>query len=244
MSYSEPPASEDDFRPKEIDNDVEQELAQIEQAIAWQEATRDLLPDDQKDAVEVILIALRQRKMELLAHAAATVKGSGAVAQGPGATAVGERGVHVGGRVGGSVVTGDNVNQVGGDQIEVGDISGSSGIAIGREAQAHVQHGVSGQELARIFATVYQKIEQRPEDPDVDREEIVAEVQRIEKEAAKNEQASPNRLERWLRNLANMAPDILDVIAASLGGPVSGATAVLAKIIDKVRSEPGLEIGE
>lgn len=48
------------------------------------------------------------------AHAAArgtryeaSLKGSGAIAQGPGATAVGERGVHVGGDVGGSIVTGD-----------------------------------------------------------------------------------------------------------------------------------------
>jgi hypothetical protein len=59
----------------------------------------------------------------------ATLTGSGAIAQGPGATALGERAVQVGGNVGGSIVTGD--------QITTGDISGS-GIAIGRGAQASV----------------------------------------------------------------------------------------------------------
>lgn len=224
------------------------------------EKAAPLLEDDLNEAVQAdadfaaqLQALLAQYEEAAKAHAAATgtsysatVKGGGAVAQGPGATAVGQRGVYVGGSVSGSVVSGDDntVTQVGGDQIEVGDISGSSGIAIGREAQAHVQQGVSGQELARIFAAVYRRIEERPEHPDVDKEEIVAEVQRIEKEVAKKEQANPNRLERWLRNLANMAPDILDVMAASLGGPVSGATAVLAKIINKVRSEAGLESGD
>ncbi|HEX6383770.1 MAG TPA: hypothetical protein VF177_03775 [Anaerolineae bacterium] len=219
-----------------------------------------LLEDDLNQAVQAdaefaaqLQALLAQYEEAAEAHAAATgstytatVKGGGAVAQGPGATAVGERGVYVGGSVSGSVVAGDDntVTQVGGDQIEVGDISGSSGVAIGRGAEARVQQGVSGQELAQIFDIVYRRIEERPEHSDVDKEDIVAEVQRIEKEAAKKEQANPNRLESWLRNLANMAPDILDVMAASLGGPVSGTTAVLAKIINKVRSERGTEIGD
>ncbi|MCI0731530.1 MAG: hypothetical protein L0332_33040 [Chloroflexi bacterium] len=57
---------------------------------------------------------LSQYEAAAKAHAAAagtmyqaTLKGSGAMAQGPGATAVGERGVQVGGTVGGSIITGD-----------------------------------------------------------------------------------------------------------------------------------------
>jgi hypothetical protein len=34
-----------------------------------------------------------------------------------------------------------------------------------------------------------------------------------------------------------MAPDIVDVMAASLAGPVAGAAAVLRKIIARVKSE-------
>lgn len=51
---------------------------------------------------------------------------SGAVAQGEGATAVGERGVNVGGDVDGPIVTGDNV----------GDIFNNIGVAISRGAKA------------------------------------------------------------------------------------------------------------
>ncbi|MCP4428358.1 MAG: hypothetical protein GY803_28045 [Chloroflexi bacterium] len=63
--------------------------------------------------------AFEARLKALLAeyHAAvqesAIVKGGGAIAQGAGATAVGKRGVMVGGSVGGSVITGDG-NVVGG----------------------------------------------------------------------------------------------------------------------------------
>ncbi|WP_420640881.1 caspase family protein [Candidatus Leptofilum sp.] len=137
-----------------------------------------------------------------------------------------------GDKIGGDKVAGDKVE---GDQISVGNITGATGVAIGRGAQAHVQQGVSGGELAEFFQKVHQHIQQRPEDPDVDKSEIEAEVQKIEAETTQNEEPNENKLERWLKNLASMAPDIVDVMAASLGGPVAGATAVLRKVINKVK---------
>lgn len=226
--------------------EIQQELAKIEKAIAAQEDLRGTLAEAQ---IEAALAPLRQKKAELMAGLSpepgasyrAEVKGGRAVAQGPGAAAVGNRGVQVGGSVGGSIVTGDNNaftqvggDQVGGDKITTGDISGST-VAMGREAQ--VRQGISGEELAAIFQTVYQKIEARPQDPDVDQEEIVAQVQQIEAETAVPGQPNESKLERWLRNLARMAPDIVDVMAASLAGPVAGAAAVLRKIIARVKSE-------
>lgn len=224
---------------------IQQELAKIEKAIAAQEDLRGTLPEAQ---IEATLTQLRQKQAELTARLAAApgsyqarVEGGGAVAQGPGATAVGERGVQVGGSVGGNVITGDSnkVTQVGGDQvggdnITAGDISDST-VAMGRGAQA--QQGVSGAELTALFQTVYQQIEARPPDPNVDKKEIVEQVQKIETEATTEAQPNENKLERWIRNLANMAPDILDVMVASMAGPVAGATAVLKKVIDRVKKE-------
>jgi hypothetical protein len=43
----------------------------------------------------------------------ATLKGSGAIAQGPGSTAVGERGITVGGNVGGNIITGHTDRNIG-----------------------------------------------------------------------------------------------------------------------------------
>jgi len=112
-----------------------------------------------KSQIETLL---KRYDEEASAHAAATgtlyhavLKGSGAIAQGEGATAVGAGGVVVGGNVSGNIVTGDGNtittttvagdlvqgDKVGGDKVDgdkttVGDISNSSGIAIGRESRS------------------------------------------------------------------------------------------------------------
>ena len=132
------------------------------------------------------------------------------------------------------VVQGDDV---GGDKITVGDISGSDGIAIGRGAQATVTKGVSGEELAQLFGNIYQKIEARPEDPDVDKDELVGTVQKIEKEAEKGEKANSKKVERWLKFLAEMAPDILEVTAAALANPVAGVATAIGKIAKRAQAE-------
>lgn len=220
---------------------IQEEIANIEAAIAAQEALRGTLPDAQ---IEATLAQLRQKKAELTAQLAAA----------PGTTVVGARGVHVGGNVGGSIITGDKNtltqvggdfvkgdkvggDKVGGDKISVGDIIGSTGVAIGRKAQAHVEQGISGADLAALFQAIYQKVEARPADPDVDKEEIVAQVQQIEAEVTTQEQPNEKKLERWLHNLASMAPDIVDVMAASLAGPVAAGATIFKKIVDKVKHE-------
>ncbi len=106
--------------------------------------------------------------------------------------------LHAGGNV---MQAGDDY--VGGDTISVGAVSGT-GIAIGRGAQAHVQQGGSGDQeaFARAFAQIYAASKARPEDPDVDKEEVTNMVKRIQQEAQQGEQANENKLTRWLRNLA------------------------------------------
>jgi hypothetical protein len=123
---------------------------------------------------------------------------------------------------------------VGGDQINTGDISGS-GIAIGRDAQAHVTQGMSAADLASLFAQIYTQIEKRPADPDVDRDEIVDTVQKIEAEAGKGEQANPTRVERWLRILKEIAPDVLDVTAQALTNPIGGVADGIRKVAARLR---------
>lgn len=89
----------------------------------------------------------------------------------------------------------------------------------------------------RLFELLEERIKARPEDSNVDKREIQAQVDQIKNEAAQGEKANPNKLERWIRNLASMAPDIVDVMAASLGGPVSVFTAVIQKIAARVKAE-------
>ncbi|HLO18047.1 MAG TPA: hypothetical protein VK206_24665 [Anaerolineales bacterium] len=100
-------------------------------------------------------------------------------------------------------------------------------------------HKTDDANFERLFELLEEKIKARPEDPNVDKQEIQEQVNQIKAEAAQGEKANPNKLERWIRNLAGMAPDIVDVMAASLGGPISGLTAVIQKIAARVKAESG-----
>jgi hypothetical protein len=131
------------------------------------------------------------------------------------------------------VIKGDKVQ---GDKFTARDISGSH-VAWGRGAQATHTEGVGGAELAKLFAAIYQKIDARPADPDVDKEELAETVHKVEQEAAKGDEANPNKVERWLRFLGGMAPDILEVTVACLTNPLAGVGTVIRKIAEKARAE-------
>jgi hypothetical protein len=137
------------------------------------------------------------------------------------------------------VIRGDEVHgdKVGGDKITVGDISGSSGVAIGRGAQATVTQELGGEDIAKLFAEIYKQIEARPEDPDVDKEELTETVQKVQEEANKGEEANPKKVERWLKFLGSMAPDILDVTVACLTNPAAGVATVIRKVAEKAKEE-------
>jgi len=127
--------------------------------------------------------------------------------------------------------------QIGGDQNVIeGNISGGV-IVQGRSAQVSVQQTgtASDKDLSALFDKLYQAIQSRPPDPIIEKEEISETVQRIEQEVKKGDKANDSKLNRWMENLDKMAPDIVDVILASLGGPVSGLTAVLKKIAEHAR---------
>jgi hypothetical protein len=165
--------------------------------------------------------------------------GKGAVNTGGGAYIGG--GVNTGGAFVGrdKIVHGDEVggDKVTGDKITVGDISGGTGIAIGRGAQATVTHGLAGEDVAQLFATIHQQIKARADNPDIDKEEITETVQKIEQENAKGEQANPSKVERWLRNLASMAPDIFELTVECLKSPLAGISSVVRKIAERAKIE-------
>ena len=142
--------------------------------------------------------------------------------------------------VGGDEVHGDKVggDKVGGDKPALGDISGA-GVAVGRGAQAAVTHGLGGDEIGQLFGAVYRQIETRPPDPDVDKGELAETVQKIQGEAARGDEANPNKVERWLRTLSLMAPDIFEVTVACLTSPAAGVAAVIRNVAQKARGEAG-----
>jgi Caspase domain len=137
-----------------------------------------------------------------------------------------------GDKVQGDKFTGDKImgNKNEGDQISVGNISGSSGIAIGRGAQAKVNSGVQSSDLTDLFAIIYGQIDAHSGDPS-DREEVRQNVQRIEQEVGKGDAANQDRLKRWLTAVKDLAPDIFSALIRTLLNPATRLSAGIAGVI-------------
>ncbi|MFZ5855690.1 MAG: hypothetical protein ACOYZ6_02585 [Chloroflexota bacterium] len=123
-----------------------------------------------------------------------------------------------------------------GDQQTIGNVSNGAIAVQGRNAKVTVYQGIQGSELAPLFDKVYQAIAALPSASTDEKQELSETANRIEAEVAKNgENANQTSLQRWMDNIQKMAPDIVDVILASLGGPLSAATAVLKKIAERAK---------
>jgi hypothetical protein len=104
----------------------------------------------------------------------------------------------------GDMVQGD---KVGGDNITVGDISGSQGIAIGRGAKAEVtiQQGLSADEVSQLFAPLLTQVA---------REDVTAvpQVQALKAEVAKGEEADDEKMADLIGEIAEAAPSVVEGI--------------------------------
>ena len=76
--------------------------------------------------------------------------------------------------------------------------------------------------LAKQFAQIKQKIEARPPNPEVEKDELRDTVKKIEEEVMKWDQANPAKVMRWLTFLSGLAPDIFMVAVAILADPAVG----------------------
>jgi NDP-sugar pyrophosphorylase family protein len=150
-------------------------------------------------------------------------------------------GAYVGGDVsvgGGDFVGRDTIHGdiVHGDKVTVGDIAGS-GVAFGQGVMATVAQGVSREELAHLFQAILDEIEILPQDPDVDKEELIYTVRKIQKEVAIGENANPNKIERWLMTLGLMSPDVLRTTVAVLANPGAGVAYTIRRVAKKALSQ-------
>ena len=92
-------------------------------------------------------------------------------------------------------------NSKGGSNIHIGGSVSGSSLVVGDHNKITQSNGLQAAEIAKLFEIAYQKIEARPEDPRVDKEEITQTVQRIEQETVKGEEANPGKVERLLTTL-------------------------------------------
>ncbi len=127
----------------------------------------------------------------------------------------------------GDVVHGDKIggDKVAGDKISVGNLTGSSGIAIGRGASAYVNTGgESGSKIGRAFQAIYTQI-RGSQLSERRKDLVIQQAQQIEAEALRGELADASFIQDLLASLQRIAPDVCGAVAqtlASAGSEVSG----------------------
>ena len=123
--------------------------------------------------------------------------------------------------------------------MRVGNISNVSGelnIA-GRDIVKHE----SQTELKNIFLDIYRDIDARPEASPTVNEDVKAEVKEIEatvtEAVKKKEKVDEKFLARRFRNIARMAPDILELVVAMLANPLAGLGVAARQIAEKAKED-------
>ncbi len=129
--------------------------------------------------------------------------------------------------------------------IKVGNVSGVDGninIAGGDiTTQQHVTTGLSAAEIDQLFDRIHGAVEQRADSSPADKVQLNAEVHQIQSVVAQASKTGGKVDEGPLmvhfRNIARMAPDILDVVVATLANPLAGLGVAARKIAAKAKEE-------
>jgi len=87
-----------------------------------------------------------------------------------------------------------------------------------------------------FFLPIYQAVEEKKDlTPDA-KADLKAEIQELEAEVKKGEQADETFLARRLRNIRRIAPDILEVVTATLANPAAGFGLIAKKVAEKAKA--------
>lgn len=118
-----------------------------------------------------------------------------------------------------------------------GNVNGSQILASNRDINLNKVNLSNNAEINLVFSQIFEKINSRPEDPKVDKEEIVSTVEKVKEEINKGDEASTSKVERWFKFLAEMSPDIFDVVVSTLANPIAGVGEAIRKIAKRAKIE-------
>ena len=130
--------------------------------------------------------------------------------------------------------------------IKVGNISkinGKLNLAGGNITIHESTTGLRAEEIKQLFDPLYQAIELHRKTSAAEKEDLGTEVKEIQSaviEASQSgETIDQGFLARRFRNIARMAPDVLDVVLKTLMHPALGIGEVARKIAEKAKEETG-----
>lgn len=140
---------------------------------------------------------------------------------------------------GGGAYVGGSVSVSGGDFVgrDKTTITGDGNVIGDHSSSTVIKQGVDPEAVARAFRALYSAVEQKPNLPPQDKADLKAELQELETEVVKGEDADEGFIARRLRYIKRMAPDILEVVVATLINPVSGISTVAKKVAERMRQE-------
>lgn len=87
------------------------------------------------------------------------------------------------------------------------------------------------------FAPVYHAIQENAALPPDVKEDLENNVKQLEQEIKKGDQAEPSFIQKRMEAIQKMAPDIAEVVVATLQNPAAGIGLVVKKVIDKFNVE-------
>ena len=126
---------------------------------------------------------------------------------------------------------------------DISDVSGTVNIAGGNITTHQTSSGPSAAEIRQIFDGLYQELERRADLPSADKADLKTDVQEIQTavtEAVQSDKkVDEGFLSRRFRNMARMAPDLLDVVVATLTNPLAGLGVAVKKIAERAKEETG-----
>lgn len=131
------------------------------------------------------------------------------------------------------------------NSVRVGNIAGVSGTVniAGGNISTHQTTGLSAVEIKQLFDQLYTAIDASPQASPADKTDLKAEVKDIQTtvtDAVENKQpVDESFLARRFRNIARMAPDVLDVVVASLASPLAGLGVAAKKIAERAKADTG-----
>lgn len=126
---------------------------------------------------------------------------------------------------------------IAGDVIKIQNVGTGASIAAGRGAKASVINNESLSSITKWMTQITKKINSLPDISQAEKEDIKQQVEKIRNEARKGTKAEVGRLEKLINTLSVIAPDIFDVVVATLANPLAGIGLVIKKIGDKAKLE-------
>lgn len=142
----------------------------------------------------------------------------------------------------GKVSASNNSNAVGNISIG-GSMGGNLVIGNNNQVSQTTNNGLSAADIKQLFNSVNTKIDALPQLDQAVKEDAKEEVKDIQEnitEAVTNKgNLDESFLTRRFRSIARMAPDILDVVVATITNPLGGVGVAVKKIANKAKEEAG-----